>query len=283
LTVWLNILRRVPGSVRWLLEASVRSSSGAFGAAAAGAGAGAAAEEDDPQQNLSARQSIHRACQAVGISPARVIFAPRLNKAQHIARQLVADVFLDTLVYGAHSTATDALRGGLPVLTLAGHSFPSRVGMSLYASLCAADAAACQRKDDSSGQGGAGGVAVNARLATSASHNQRESSPSGTSKNLSPSLCAHFVRSSTKDFEDFAVHLVSTTSGQSLLQAMTSLLARSIHFQMGIFGTERATRSFLLGMEALKEARVLEKREESLVYQRRQQYSVFRPDVTNIG
>ena len=51
-------------------------------------------------------------------------------------RQLAADLFLDTFTYGAHSTATDALRAAVPVLTVAGGTFASRVGTSLYESLC---------------------------------------------------------------------------------------------------------------------------------------------------
>jgi hypothetical protein len=63
----------------------------------------------------------------VGINPRRIIFAERENKTMHIIRHFAADLFLDSLVYGAHSTATDALRGGLPVLTIKGDSFPNRV------------------------------------------------------------------------------------------------------------------------------------------------------------
>ena len=67
-----------------------------------------------------------------GISKDRIIFASRRDKALHISRHYAADLFVDTLVYGAHSTATDALRGGLPVLTVNGGSFPNRVVASLY-------------------------------------------------------------------------------------------------------------------------------------------------------
>lgn len=50
----------------------------------------------------------------------RIVFAKRVPRAQHLSRHAAADLFLDTLTYGAHSTATDALAGGLPFLTLAG-------------------------------------------------------------------------------------------------------------------------------------------------------------------
>jgi predicted O-linked N-acetylglucosamine transferase (SPINDLY family) len=57
----------------------------------------------------------------------------------HIIRHFAADLFLDSLVYGAHSTATDALRGGLPVLTIKGDSFPNRVvniHVYIYLNIC---------------------------------------------------------------------------------------------------------------------------------------------------
>ena len=50
----------------------------------------------------------------------RIVFAKRVPRTQHLSRHAAADLFLDTLTYGAHSTATDALAGGLPFLTLAG-------------------------------------------------------------------------------------------------------------------------------------------------------------------
>jgi len=70
----------------------------------------------------------------MGISPSRIIFATRTSKSSHILRHRACDLFLDTFIYGAHSTATDALRGGLPVFTFKGPDFPSRVAASLYAS-----------------------------------------------------------------------------------------------------------------------------------------------------
>ncbi|MBM3560392.1 MAG: tetratricopeptide repeat protein, partial [Alphaproteobacteria bacterium] len=94
---WMRLLERLPAAVLWLRER----------------GAGAA-------------QNLGKAAAASGIDPARLVFAPRLDdKAAHLSRHRAADLFLDTAVYGAHTTATDALMAGLPVLTMAG---PFRAG-----------------------------------------------------------------------------------------------------------------------------------------------------------
>ncbi len=67
-----------------------------------------------------------------GIEPNRIIFAPRVeNMSDHLARHSLADLFLDTFPYNAHTTALDALKTGLPILTRIGESFPSRVAASL--------------------------------------------------------------------------------------------------------------------------------------------------------
>ncbi|KAH9181480.1 hypothetical protein AeNC1_016541, partial [Aphanomyces euteiches] len=76
-------------------------------------------------------QNIQAEAAQWGISPSRLRFLPRVSKREHLLRQHEADLFLDTFVYGAHSTATDAIAGNLPVLTLAGDTFASRVGISL--------------------------------------------------------------------------------------------------------------------------------------------------------
>jgi predicted O-linked N-acetylglucosamine transferase (SPINDLY family) len=104
--VWMAILDRTPGAVLWLYE-------GSPGVAA----------------NLRAR-----AAQA-GIEPQRLIFAAPATHADHLARQALADLVLDTWPYGAHTTASDALRMGVPVLTLPGASFASRVAASLLTAL----------------------------------------------------------------------------------------------------------------------------------------------------
>lgn len=102
---WFSILERVPGSVLWLL-------SGAEGA-------------QKRLRDLAAKQ---------GIDPARLVFAGKLANPFHLARYPLADLFLDTLPYGAHTTASDALWMGVPVLTLCGRSFAARVCASLVRS-----------------------------------------------------------------------------------------------------------------------------------------------------
>jgi len=99
---WMSILDRVPGSVLWLLTG---------------------ADE--------ANQRLLQAAVARGIDPARIIFAARKGNADHLARYPLADLFLDTWPYGAHTTASDALWMGVPVVTLAGRGFASRVCGSL--------------------------------------------------------------------------------------------------------------------------------------------------------
>lgn len=108
---WMQILQRVPGSILWLLEPSRRLM---------------------PELTI---ENLSREARARGVDPSRLRYAPHTTKAEHVARHVCGDLFLDTLVYGAHSTATDALRGGLPVLTVAGDAFASRVAASLVSSL----------------------------------------------------------------------------------------------------------------------------------------------------
>ncbi|MBO9513696.1 MAG: tetratricopeptide repeat protein [Variovorax sp.] len=100
--VWMRVLHAVPGSVLWLLEGSAQ-----------------------------AREALSGEARARGVDPGRLVWAPRMPLAEHLARQAHADLFLDTFHYNAHTTAADALWSGLPVLTLAGATFPSRVGASL--------------------------------------------------------------------------------------------------------------------------------------------------------
>jgi protein O-GlcNAc transferase len=100
--VWTRILRAVPGSVLWLLE-----------------------------DNADAARNLRREAQSRGLSPERLVFAPRMPPENHLARQRLADLFLDTLPYNAHTTSSDALWAGLPVLTCLGSAFPGRVAASL--------------------------------------------------------------------------------------------------------------------------------------------------------
>src|SRR5712691_6705935 len=76
--------------------------------------------------------NLRREATARGVDPGRLIFAPRTPRIDdHLARHQAADLFLDTLPYNAHATASDALWAGLPVVTCAGHSYAGRVGASM--------------------------------------------------------------------------------------------------------------------------------------------------------
>jgi predicted O-linked N-acetylglucosamine transferase (SPINDLY family) len=81
--------------------------------------------------NASAARNLRREAEKRGVAQERLIFAESLSNADHLARHRLADLFLDTLPYGAHTTASDALWAGLPVLTCLGRSFAGRVGASL--------------------------------------------------------------------------------------------------------------------------------------------------------
>ena len=99
---WMRILAQVPTAVIWLVC-----------------------------QEVTAQRNLQAAAQQHGIDPTRLIFAGSAPQEQHLARHHLADFFLDTFPYNAHTTASDALWMGLPVLTLQGHSFASRVAASL--------------------------------------------------------------------------------------------------------------------------------------------------------
>jgi predicted O-linked N-acetylglucosamine transferase (SPINDLY family) len=71
------------------------------------------------------------AARARGVDPARLVFAERAPLAEHLARHRLADLFLDTLPYNAHTTGSDALWAGLPMVTCTGSTFAGRVGASL--------------------------------------------------------------------------------------------------------------------------------------------------------
>jgi len=100
--VWMRVLSGVPGSVLWLLE-------------------------DNPW----AAENLRRAAADRGVRPERLVFAPRAASELHLPRHRLADLLLDTLPYNAHTTASDALWTGLPVLTCAGRTFAARVAASL--------------------------------------------------------------------------------------------------------------------------------------------------------
>ncbi|MCO5063675.1 MAG: tetratricopeptide repeat protein [Rhizobiaceae bacterium] len=100
--MWMRLLTRVDASVLWLLE-----------------------------DNALASMNLRREAERRGVDGARLIFAKRIPMEQHLARQRAADLFLDTAPYNAHTTASDALWAGLPVLTCMGHGFQARVAASL--------------------------------------------------------------------------------------------------------------------------------------------------------
>ena len=104
--VWTPLLRDVEGSVLWLLES-----------------------------NASCVGHLKREAEKRGIAPERLVFAPRVAPADHLARHRLADLFLDTPNYNAHTTASDALWCGLPVLTCAGETFAGRVAGSLLSAI----------------------------------------------------------------------------------------------------------------------------------------------------
>jgi protein O-GlcNAc transferase len=81
--------------------------------------------------NKRAQENLLREALARGVNATRLVFADRISFEDHLARHRLADLFLDTLPYNAHTTASDALWAGLPVLTCRGDSFAGRVAASL--------------------------------------------------------------------------------------------------------------------------------------------------------
>ena len=103
--VWMRLLRALEGSVLWLLS-----------------------------HNKDAEKNLRKEAASRGVDPERLLFAKEAKIENHLARQRLADLFLDTLPYNAHATASDALWAGLPLLTCRGEAFAGRVAASL---LCA--------------------------------------------------------------------------------------------------------------------------------------------------
>jgi predicted O-linked N-acetylglucosamine transferase (SPINDLY family) len=100
--VWMRLLQRLPQATLWLLA-------------------------DDAAAKARLREEAH----ARGVDPARLVFAPRMEQGLHLARQRVADLFLDAWPVGAHTSASDALWAGLPVVALRGSGFAARVSASI--------------------------------------------------------------------------------------------------------------------------------------------------------
>jgi predicted O-linked N-acetylglucosamine transferase (SPINDLY family) len=100
--IWMRLLRATEGSVLWLITG-----------------------------NAKAAANLRLEAEKRGVAPERLIFAPKASVADHLARHRLADLCLDTLPYNAHTTASDALWAGLPVLTCLGETFAGRVAASL--------------------------------------------------------------------------------------------------------------------------------------------------------
>jgi tetratricopeptide (TPR) repeat protein len=96
----------------------------------------------ESERRLLHLRHLHREAAAAGVHPSRVRFAARAPRARHLRRHYAADILLDTRVYGAHTTAADGLFTGLPVVTLLGSGFASRVGASLLRAAAASAPAA---------------------------------------------------------------------------------------------------------------------------------------------
>jgi protein O-GlcNAc transferase len=100
--IWMRLLRQVEGSVLWLLRS-----------------------------HPATEQNLAKEAAARGVDPARLVYADRMKLDKHLARHRLADLFLDTLPYNAHTTGSDALLAGLPLVTCLGRAFAGRVAASL--------------------------------------------------------------------------------------------------------------------------------------------------------
>jgi predicted O-linked N-acetylglucosamine transferase (SPINDLY family) len=116
--IWMRLLGAVEGSVLWLLR-----------------------------DNQSAEVNLRKEALCRSIDPVRLVFADRVDREQHLARHHLADLFLDTLPINAHTTASDALWTGLPVLTCLGRAFAGRVGASVVTAAGLPELVACSLKD----------------------------------------------------------------------------------------------------------------------------------------
>jgi predicted O-linked N-acetylglucosamine transferase (SPINDLY family) len=104
--IWMRLLSKIDGSVLWLIK-----------------------------PNKSYEDNLKIEAKNRGVDPDRLIFAEKLPAEEHLARQKLADLFLDTFNFNAHTTASDALWAGLPIITITGRAFAARVASSLLTSL----------------------------------------------------------------------------------------------------------------------------------------------------
>jgi predicted O-linked N-acetylglucosamine transferase (SPINDLY family) len=102
--LWMTLLRDLRNTVLWL-------------------------QDTNPGSRL--KDNLRREAAARGVAPERIVFCPKLPLEEYLARYRVADLFIDTLPYNAHTTAADALWSGLPVISLPGRTMASRVAASL--------------------------------------------------------------------------------------------------------------------------------------------------------
>jgi len=100
--IWMRLLKKVNHSVLWLIKS-----------------------------NKWVEQNLSKEAKQQGIDPSRIVFAEKLSHSKHLARHKHADLFLDTFNYNAHTTASDALWAGLPIVTKQGKQFSARVASSL--------------------------------------------------------------------------------------------------------------------------------------------------------
>ncbi len=100
--IWMSLLVEIKGSALWVLES-----------------------------NAAAMRNMRQEAAKRGVPPERLVFAPKVEHSQHLARHRLADLFLDTLPFNGHTTASDALWAGLPVVTCTGNTFAGRVATSL--------------------------------------------------------------------------------------------------------------------------------------------------------
>lgn len=116
--IWMRLLAAVPNSVLWLIAT-----------------------------NAAAEVSLRREAERRGVAPDRLIFAAKMPLADHLARSGHADLFLDTMPYNAHTTGSDALWAGVPLLTCLGSTFASRVAASLVRAVGLGDLATTSLQD----------------------------------------------------------------------------------------------------------------------------------------
>jgi protein O-GlcNAc transferase len=108
--IWMRLLHRLPGATLWLFD-----------------------------KNLGAVRQLRHEAAARGIDPRRLVFAPEISQAEHLSRLRLADLLLDTWPYSSHTTASDALWVGVPVVALRGRGFAARVSASIVSAAGLAD------------------------------------------------------------------------------------------------------------------------------------------------